>query len=221
MSNDQTYEVPSDEMPIRLLIEEKEFKIREEKRTKFHQELRKTFPILWRKHENDAEEAFSHEYDCYAMPTTDDGWNRLVWKTSENLSNLIEQIAAIFPTNDLPIAVQVKEKFGTLRFYCDGRWDSYPTDFTKSFHKIISDAWDESETICEDCSKPGKVRSCSPDDPNEKLTLIKCRCECCWITDSIKLAKHAHESKRTKKGDKDFYAKKMEKLSQMLSELEK
>lgn len=212
-----------DEMRIRhLLRDDKEFALREEKRKKFHQELRKSFPLLWRNGEREgvpSSLATSQEHDYYAMPSTDPGWNELIWETSKQLNELIEQITGIFPISKLPFASQVKEKFGVLRFYCDGHWDEYPNDFDKSFHGVIAAAEQKSTLICENCSKPGAVRHHSPYTPEEKLSLIKCRCDFCWINDALETAKFALQSKRTKNGDKDYYSKRVEKLANMLEVL--
>lgn len=48
---------------------------------------------------------------------------------------------------------QAKEKFGTLRFYCDLPYTDQPTT------EIIRAAENKSETICEWCGQPGKLRS--------------------------------------------------------------
>ena len=50
-----------------------------------------------------------------------------------------------------PVAVQVKEKFGTLRFYLDGYND------TISAYESFAEAM--SARICEDCGSPGKTRT--------------------------------------------------------------
>lgn len=50
-----------------------------------------------------------------------------------------------------PRAMQVKEKFGGLRFYMT--WE------TEEIDKLISKAEDESHKICESCGEPGKARS--------------------------------------------------------------
>lgn len=49
------------------------------------------------------------------------------------------------------VAVQVKEKFGGLRFYYDGG-----DDFIRG---VVAFAEDMSCVICEECGKPGKRRS--------------------------------------------------------------
>jgi hypothetical protein len=50
-----------------------------------------------------------------------------------------------------PRAVQVKEKFGTLRFYMTYR--------TKEMRGLISEAYSKSEVTCEECGAPGKLRN--------------------------------------------------------------
>lgn len=78
-----------------------------------------------------------------------DGWYSLInslcsvlqWNTDKNNS-----------TGKYPqvVAVQVKEKFGTLRFYVDGGGTS--SDAMIEFAEYLSG------TICEVCSHPGKLR---------------------------------------------------------------
>jgi len=46
--------------------------------------------------------------------------------------------------------VQVKEKFGGLRFYTDGT--------TEAFMNLIDDCEKRSYIICEECGKEGKIR---------------------------------------------------------------
>jgi len=47
---------------------------------------------------------------------------------------------------------QIKEKFGTLRFYIHNSDDE--------IYKLIEDAENKSETTCEVCGKEGKTRGC-------------------------------------------------------------
>lgn len=70
-----------------------------------------------------------------------DGWFDLIW-------NLCEQIEKIIPENFE--VIQVKEKFGTLRFYADNN--------TKEIDKLIMEAEEKSAITCEVCGKPGKLR---------------------------------------------------------------
>lgn len=50
-----------------------------------------------------------------------------------------------------PVASQVKEKYGTLRFYVNGATDQV--------YRLIDIAEELSSTICEECGQPGRVRS--------------------------------------------------------------
>lgn len=92
-----------------------------------------------------------------------DGWFDLIYKGSVKIESLIqsnntpEQIQQALTSDrdkdefDVPYVVQVKEKFGTLRFYC---WcfQSHAID------AVISRMEEDSESICEDCGKPGELR---------------------------------------------------------------
>lgn len=74
-----------------------------------------------------------------------EGWYPLV----EPLFKYIEEYNK---TAETPIEViQVKEKFGGLRFYTSAG--------TKELHDMIDEAEAKSYTICEMCGKPGKTRS--------------------------------------------------------------
>jgi len=75
-----------------------------------------------------------------------DGWFELVYKLSEDLM-VISSKLGIEP----PVAVQVKEKFGTLRFYVDG--------YHEAIGERIEQAELESGRICEVCGNEGKQRN--------------------------------------------------------------
>ena len=68
-----------------------------------------------------------------------DGWEPLLRRLSEKLEKL-----------DV-VASQVKEKFGTLRFYILGGTDEA--------YEAITAAEEESASICEMCGEPGVLRS--------------------------------------------------------------
>lgn len=81
-----------------------------------------------------------------------DGWSNL-------FINMLEEIEAYEATDHVKqkienetyhkvVAVQVKEKFGGLRFYYDGG--------DENISEIVSRAEKLSRTICESCSAPGK-----------------------------------------------------------------
>ncbi len=102
----------------------------------------------------------------------DDGWYDL-------LNELCGRIAALyrdFGAEPDIIAEEVKEKYGGMRFeyYFDtGR----PTEQTNSVHKAINDLVSQyenlSETVCEKCGKPGRLR--------EELPWILTLCDECLL----------------------------------------
>lgn len=85
---------------------------------------------------------------CWGFPG--DGWYNLIREAAEKLEPLIKAYAIEFPNKPVPRASQVKEKFGTLRFYL-----SHGTD---EMRKIIEDAEIKSANTCEDCGEYGKLR---------------------------------------------------------------
>lgn len=74
-----------------------------------------------------------------------DGWYDLLDTLCQELMDLSKEV----DPPHIPVATQVKEKYGTLRFYINGgtdaQWDA------------ISRAGDRSGKTCEACGKPGKV----------------------------------------------------------------
>lgn len=73
-----------------------------------------------------------------------DGWEPL-------LRELAEQLTWLWTAQECPIAVlQIKEKFGGLRFYTGG--------VTSIMQACIDVAEQRSHTICEDCGKRGSLR---------------------------------------------------------------
>jgi len=72
-----------------------------------------------------------------------DGWMDLVYRLSQTISKHIESTGLNI------VATQVKEKFGTLRFYIDGG--------DKEVFGLIAAAEQESATICELCGAPGTL----------------------------------------------------------------
>jgi len=73
-----------------------------------------------------------------------DGWFDLINELSEKIETYNNTI-----TENFCKAVQVKEKYGTLRFYVDNGTDE--------IYKWIDDAEKISEKTCETCGKPGKL----------------------------------------------------------------
>ena len=81
--------------------------------------------------------------------THDDGWFDLLWRLCEDLEPLVAEFAAAGgPKFEV---LQVKEKFGGLRFYVNCRRN-------EAIRQRIGIAADESFRTCEVCGQPGKLR---------------------------------------------------------------
>jgi len=93
------------------------------------------------------------------------GWSFLIAKLSHKLEALI--IKHQSEEGFAPYATDVKEKYGTLRFYMSTE--------TEGMSKLIEDAEKDSAFICEICGKTGKTK--------EINGWFSCRC-----------ADHSHES---------------------------
>ena len=79
-----------------------------------------------------------------------DGWFKLIKRLSEDIDREIRRL-----TEDVCkdfCVVEVKEKFGGLRFYVNYT----PTD---KIYELINKAEKESYKICEECGKKGKLRN--------------------------------------------------------------
>jgi len=74
-----------------------------------------------------------------------DGWFDLIYKLCENITDYLKE----HPDVPQVKAVQVKEKWGGLRFYVDGG-DSHISE-------LIAKAEDESFNICESCGSKDNV----------------------------------------------------------------
>jgi hypothetical protein len=87
-----------------------------------------------------------------AMPrgfTHDDGWFDILWRLCEDLEPLVAEFEQ--ETGSQFGVLQVKEKFGGLRFYVNcGRNDA--------IRQPILAAIEESFHTCEICGQPGKLR---------------------------------------------------------------
>jgi len=85
------------------------------------------------------------------------------------LDRLCEDIIKIDGTC---VATQIKEKFGTLRFYCDAANDEV--------YDLIDNAEEESRSICEECGEPGQMTG---------TTWYKTLCQKCYHNFRIKYYK--------------------------------
>ena len=108
---------------------------------KLDKKLVKDFPILYQQRHSDmSKTAMCWGFEC------GDGWEPLIRKLSEKIETYNKEN----PGSPV-IAVQVKEKFGGLRFYITGapEW----------IHDLINKAENKSYAVCEMCGKPGEERS--------------------------------------------------------------
>ena len=102
--------------------------------------LCKTYPQLY-----DMSKPPTESLMCFGFP--DDGWFNLI-------KDLSDKIVA---TGVKVHVVQVKEKFGTLRYYVDIATGTSREDVEKVY-RLISEAEAKSEVTCEVCGEPGKLR---------------------------------------------------------------
>lgn len=128
--------------------------------------LLKDFPVLYAGRYKPMTETCM----CWGFDV-DDGWFDLIYKLSQN-------IVKLDPTCE---AVQVKEKFGGLRFYVNAT--------TSEVFDLINKAEKESYKICEVCGKSGKLRN--------ELPWIQTLCEKHYnnIVDPEEILKRRREKK--------------------------
>jgi hypothetical protein len=98
------------------------------------------FPLLYRDRRGDPRATCM----CWGFPG--DGWFRIL----HELSSKLEPLITAQPDDQRSVAVQVKEKFGTLRFYMEGE-DSRMLD-------LIQEAERQSASTCEMCGIQGRLR---------------------------------------------------------------
>lgn len=101
------------------------------------------FPLLYSVRHEDTRCSLSH----FGFETGD-GWFRITYELSAELEEIIRRLPAD-ERNDY-YAVQVKEKFGTLRFYMNME--------TEEMSRAIREAEGRSASACEVCGRPGTLR---------------------------------------------------------------
>lgn len=105
------------------------------------------YPLLYR-HRWDSPRATCM---CWGF-TCGDGWYKLIDELSAKLEAKIVKLKEDgVPLEKLPVAAQVKEKFGGLRFYMD-----YATE---DMYDLTGEAENRSYSICEFCGDKGKTRN--------------------------------------------------------------
>jgi hypothetical protein len=108
-------------------------------RPELDEALVRDFPHLYRDRHGDTRETRM----CDGFPG--DGWEPLIRRLAEKLEPIARETGLH--------AVQVKEKFGELRFYVRGADGArvLPVAISKTVHAAISEAMEESSRTCEHC----------------------------------------------------------------------
>lgn len=107
------------------------------------EKLCKEFPLLYAdRHKSMQETCMCWGFEC------GDGWFDIIY----NLSKRLEALIQAMPEDEQKHyrAAQMKEKFGSIRFYM--------TAETPIMEQLISEAEDASEKTCEVCGEPGKLQ---------------------------------------------------------------
>lgn len=130
-------------------------------KNELEQELYKIAPDLYANRDGSPRETLM----CFGFECGD-GWFNLLKEASEKIQAHLNTMNA---RDRAPFrAAQVKEKYGTLRFYTDSTDDV--------IENIIREAESKSETTCEYCGQPGTTRGGG---------WVKTQCEKCYIMDFI------------------------------------
>lgn len=106
-------------------------------------ELIKDFPNTFSKKKT------NHSFDHFGFEISD-GWAHIVRKAAIVIENEIKKATKEEIEEGFGQTLQVKEKFGLLRWYVCNANDA--------IYKAIDDAEDESEKTCEECGAPGVLR---------------------------------------------------------------
>ena len=113
------------------------------------QKLFNAYPHLYRGREKSLQESLmSWGFTC------SDGWFDLVWTLSQNIEDIAKAARLEPQCDEWPEAVQVKEKFGTLRFHLKRS----PLTTSDKVEALIREAELCSAKICEECGKPGLLK---------------------------------------------------------------
>jgi hypothetical protein len=90
-------------------------------------------------------ESYEYVKDCFENNDGKTHWGKPI--TAEEVEQ--KRLKMIEESEKIPVAVQVKEKFGGLRFYVDRASEKH--------HNYITFAESMSYRICEECGSPGKT----------------------------------------------------------------
>ena len=107
--------------------------------------LYEAFPALY----GDHDKSMSQTCMCWGFECGD-GWFDLIWKLSKDIEAEADKAGLDSGSDNWPRAEQVKEKFGSLRFYV--------ANGSKAIYDLIQKAEAKSSCTCEDCGLPGSTK---------------------------------------------------------------
>ena len=131
------------------------------------------FPALFR----DALRGSSEQRTCMGRGfECGDGWFQLIYELCTSIEAQAREMGLDPATEDWPMARQVKEKFGSLRFYIsapspepsDNRLEAEsrggmlsfrPVASIESIRKLVAEAEAKSATICQSCGEPAELKT--------------------------------------------------------------
>lgn len=118
-------------------------------RKEFGDLLKERFPVLY-------EDMYGpRDKTCMAFGIEcQSGWYDIIWELSEKLEPLAKKIKGEFPAK----VEQVKEKFGTLRFYISSVTDEDDKEVINEMYKHIGEYELKTVTTCEVCGEKGELR---------------------------------------------------------------
>lgn len=122
--------------------------------TKKQQKLFDKYPAIFQ----DKDKPMSQTCMCWGIDVGN-GWYNIVKRICEMLDDIYYKTGVLF------VADQVKEKYGTLRFYYhdEGRLTKISKEERLQLYNKVSNFIGKMEkmsgTICEECGKPGNLRS--------------------------------------------------------------
>lgn len=94
-------------------------------------------------------EKHEHPFDMFGVECGN-GWNNILWELCEKIEKILE-------TNHVSqekfVVAQIKEKYGTLRFYYNA-----PKEVYKEVDKLVDEAEKKTEITCEMCGENGRMR---------------------------------------------------------------
>ena len=82
----------------------------------------------------------------WSMPSTDEGWDEIIISLSSKINEHVKN----WSKNEQPKILQIKEKFGELRFYISTT-DNYISE-------LIKEAEDEANQTCEFCGSKENIQ---------------------------------------------------------------